>query len=54
MRCVVNYLTGSDEVTLQRKMVTIKRLMIIHLEAMSHQLWYLLFLYFYDNDIAMI
>ena len=34
MRCVVNYLTGSDEVTLQRKMVAIKRLMIIHLEVM--------------------
>ena len=31
--CVVNYLTRSDEVTLQWKMVAMKRLMIIHFEA---------------------
>ena len=33
MGCVVNCLTRSDEVTLQLKMVAMKRLMIIHFEA---------------------
>ena len=33
MGCVVNYLTRSDEVTLQWKMVAMKRLMILYFEA---------------------
>ena len=33
MRCVVSYLTRSEEVTLQWKIGAMKRLMIIHFEA---------------------
>ena len=33
MGCMVNYLTRSDEVTLQCKMVAMMRLMIIHFQA---------------------
>ena len=33
MGCVENYLTRSEEVTLQCKKVAMKRLMIIHSEA---------------------
>ena len=33
MECVENYLTRSDEVTMQRKKVAMKRLTIIHFEA---------------------
>ena len=33
MGCVENYLTRSDKVTLQWKMVAMKRMIIIHFEA---------------------
>ena len=54
MGYVVNYLTRSDEVILQWKMVAMKRLMIIHIEAYVELVIVFAVLYFYDNDIAMI
>ena len=44
MGCVANYLTRSDEVILQSKMVAMKRLMLINFEA--NVALVMLFLYF--------
>ena len=52
MGCVANYLTRSNGVILQSKMVAMKRLMIINFEA--YVALVMLFLYFMAMIFAMI